>query len=273
LGAFLCSLCWFYAPSFAQAQTQNTPPNRYAPPPMFGDEGASPRAQPQRRTIILEKRARDGDHLQKPPAPPRKPALQNTASGVVRGAKTMPAVPAAPVVKEVIFAPPTDEAAETETIFERHQKAQGMKAQIRKDDRVIKPARKPNIIQASKAGFEAPLPRVLKRVYPFGVGEITLLDPQMAALKDEVVREFSKKQDWRVMIRAFASPVGEGLNSDKRIALSRAIAIRKALMEGGIDPAVIDIRAEGTPVQINPKENAPLDRIDLYIFDPAAKPD
>jgi len=274
----------------------------YIPPPMFGSEpsvtssttsNTSPASQkPRKHVIILEKQGSDITIKPPPrkPAPPQIPlktatpsdynALMPSAesapaptSGVVRGPKTMPALPAAKVTQEILY---DGDSASQETIFERHQKTLKARSDtttqngIKSSSKILKPVPKPIKSNIKKAGFvPEPRPGVLKRTLPFTQGDILLPPASLAPLVQDVQSELSGKDAWRIMIRSFASPVGEGLSSDKRIALSRAVSVRKALLDSGIDPGRIDIRAEGA--YQNPKDQ-PADRIDLYLFDPQSGP-
>ena len=80
---------------------------------------------------------------------------------------------------------------------------------------------------------------------------------QRNTLKTEVVSFLQKKTDARLQIQAFAD--GKGNDSDARqLSLSRALEIRAFLLDSGIDPSRIDVRALGS----NTTEK-PIDRVDL----------
>ena len=80
---------------------------------------------------------------------------------------------------------------------------------------------------------------------------------QRDTLKGEIVSFLNKKPDARLQIMSFAD--GNGNDSDARqLSLSRALEVRAYLLENGIDPSRIDVRALGS----NTNEK-PLDRVDL----------
>ena len=66
----------------------------------------------------------------------------------------------------------------------------------------------------------------------------------------------------RKSVRGYASGEEGGKTNAKRIALSRALAVRSYLMDKGIKPNRVDVRAYGVE-----SDRAPLDRVDL-IFAP-----
>ncbi len=63
-------------------------------------------------------------------------------------------------------------------------------------------------------------------------------------------------------IQAFAAPQDGSLSADRRIALSRALAIREYLVEQEIISPRIDVRSMGAQTDITP-----LDRVELYLIE------
>lgn len=212
----------------------------------------------------------------KPPSQPR-PASKVTSAGVVTGPVSMPSVPAQAV--EVLetatnIAPSTDD--DGLTIMERHQR------QIRSEKNDSAPAKKADLkkvtIEAAKAdpetsvapaGFEVGEAQdVMKKMLPFQPGEIDLAENDAAAIGAGIKQELQKRDHWRIQIRSYATPFGDGVSSDKRISLSRAIALRKALVDQGVRPSRIDVRAEGSASMPEGKSG---DRIDVYLYKPSDK--
>lgn len=96
--------------------------------------------------------------------------------------------------------------------------------------------------------------------YDKGVG--TVSDDVLAESMGDVLSRMKGNSDLRVQIVAFASPVDNSQSGSRRTALSRALNVRAWMMENGIDPSRMDVRALG----INP--DAPdTDRVDMVIVD------
>jgi len=64
----------------------------------------------------------------------------------------------------------------------------------------------------------------------------------------------------RLEIRAFAGGDGMTDNRARRLSLARALAVRSQLIDQGIRPNRIDVRALG-----NKTDEQPLDRVDLAL--------
>ncbi len=220
----------------------------------------------------------------KPSAPTVKapaPASKVTSEGVVTGPKTMPAVPTQTVEQQVLdlTAPipgaPTprgpEELPEGETIMERHQHQ--VQSEQKKDEQVqvdenIAAAMANNVTPAEFESDKAQ--KVLKKILPFQPGQIELTEPDLLSIGAGIMKELNKRDHWRIQIRSFASSDGKGINADKRIALSRAIALRKSLVKQGVRPSRIDVRAEGNlPAPVGESS----DRVDVYLYSPVEKPE
>jgi hypothetical protein len=229
-----------------------------------------------------------------PPAPTKAPtprgpnapmpAAKVTSKGVVTGPKTMPAVPTTAVQQVETF---DDSALANEpTIMERHLNATNKKkaeSAKKKADATLTPVVAPpskheddktsnKSLVADMPSDPAPVinfddakPQVMKKILPYQAGQIDLPKDDMNIIAQGVQQQLKSKPDWRVQIRSFATPQGESLSSDRRIALSRALSIRTALVRAGINPSVIDMRADG----IQSAESLGSDRVDLYLYNPA----
>jgi outer membrane protein OmpA-like peptidoglycan-associated protein len=192
-----------------------------------------------------------------------EPVKRDPHESAIQGPKTMPALPTQSVDQQQTFEA-KDAPKEETTILERHQ--QEALKEKREEIKPVVPAPKANVAPASfdKSGQEA-----LKKTIPFQQGQIGLSSDQIDPLAAAVVKQLDarEREEWRVQIRAYATPYGTGVSSDRRIALSRALSLRSALIAQGVPAARIDVLAEGLQSD-NPKQP---DRIDLYMYGPEAK--
>ncbi len=212
--------------------------------------------------------------VQEAPSEPEKqpipPAPQKT-EGVVRGPKTMPAVPAGSVDKEVTFEE-TPEQKNEPTLLERHlQEKQDEKIPSTPSEPAIEDGKKgksvplPPPTPSSKLTFDSKKAGVLKKILPFEAGQKELPPEDLKIIAEGVAAELNSKKDWRVQIRSFATPQDQGPSGDRRAALARALSLRSSLLSQGIAPDRIDLRAVG----LDENNQGPADRIDLYLFGPA----
>lgn len=196
-----------------------------------------------------------------PPIEPSKttPVPRDPNESAIKGPKTMPALPAQNVDTQVTFEDKQPPATNGQTIMERHLD------EVKTHEQAVPPAPKPNV---APAAFDPGNKGALKKSIPFQPGQIGLstadIDPIVAGVNKELDGE--DKKEWRVQIRAYATPYGTGVSSDRRIALSRALSLRTAMIAQGISASRIDVLAEGQQ-DGNAK---PGDRIDLYLYGPAA---
>jgi hypothetical protein len=206
-----------------------------------------------------------GDTKAPPPpssakAPAVEPVKRDPHVSAIQGPKTMPALPAGNVEQQVTF----EAAPETpETIMERHRKEAQAKRAGEPTLTPIVPAPNPNV---QPAEFDRGGQDVLKKIIPFQPGQISLpsaaADPIVAGVVKELDR--AEMKDWRVQIKAYATPHGTGLSSDRRIALSRALSLRSTMITQGVPAGKIDVLAEG----LQSEGASPPDRIDLYLYGP-----
>lgn len=194
-------------------------------------------------------------------APVMIPAIRDPKESAIKGPVEMPAIPAQSVDTKVLF-DDKKAAAPEPTILERQQEAvKNEKALV-----PIVPRPKDGVAPAT---FEAgDKQNVLKKSIPFNPGQIALGDADIDPIAAGVVKEMDKEdnKDWRVRISAFATPYGNGLSSDRRIALSRALSLRTSLITQGVAASKIDVLAEGLQ-----SDGKPGDRIDLYLYGPEGK--
>lgn len=78
---------------------------------------------------------------------------------------------------------------------------------------------------------------------------------------DAIVMQLTENQSLRLQLRAYATGEDGGKTSARRISLARALAVRSYLMDNGIGPTRVDVRALG--METNQK---PLDRVELVFI-------
>lgn len=210
--------------------------------------------------VVPEKKEKPVE--EKAPAPaPAEPVKRDPKESAIQGPKTMPSLPTQSVDQQKTFEG-SDGAVEKETMLERHQNEV---AEQKKEE--LKPVAPPPKANVKPASFDKNEQGALKKIIPFQPGQIGLpsaeIDPIAVGVNNELDQD--DKEEWRVQIRSYATPYGTGVSSDKRIALSRALSLRTALIAQGVPAARIDVLAEGQ----SPGSGKQGDRIDLYLYGPA----
>lgn len=89
-------------------------------------------------------------------------------------------------------------------------------------------------------------------------GNASEIAPGQAQKLEAAARQLAEMTDTRLQVRAYATGEDGNAGSARRISLSRALAVRGWLMEHGIKPNRVDVRALGAQA-----DRAPLDRVDL----------
>lgn len=84
------------------------------------------------------------------------------------------------------------------------------------------------------------------------------LNPDTQKKLDDVIKQMISSTAGRLQVRAFATGEDGTASSARRVSLSRALSVRSYLMDHGIKPNRVDVRAMGTET-----DRSPLDRIDL----------
>lgn len=189
--------------------------------------------------------------------PDAQPAQKVTSKGVVTGPKTMPSVGVGGVEKLETFTP---EPASEKTLLEQHSERQQQLDAPPPEKEAVKE------LPALPAGF-TPVAQIeavdasnSKMSLSFASGQAELNDEQRLTVLHNLVPILSGDAGQRLMIQSYATPDGKGQSSDRRIALSRALAIRAALLEQGIEARRIDVRALGAV-----EGQSPADRTDLIL--------
>jgi outer membrane protein OmpA-like peptidoglycan-associated protein len=98
---------------------------------------------------------------------------------------------------------------------------------------------------------------------PF-LDETTDLNEDLASdIKNRIIPMLNENISWRIQIQAFASESLDKSINARRLSLSRALKVREFLLENGIKPVRIDVRALGTQT-----DQLPIDRVDLLLINP-----
>jgi len=275
------SLCFLPSFSFAQERAED-----YVPPPLFEAPSYSPkpkkRASP--RKTSEEPRTAVSKVAPKPQEKPEpKPTFkvrdlskqQNSRTvnkkkvapppnyrGVVKGPKTMPSAPAKSVESEVLFEAP--KGNNTPLLYQQP------KAQPKIVTKApVKPSTKPVAEEPTSVAekihplpaFKTPEDGVLQSTLYFVSITEELSDTNQKTIKHLIVPELNKNNKKRLLIQAYASSQDNVLNGDRRISLSRALNIRRFLVENGINPSRLDVRALGANT-----DTQPVDRVELLII-------
>jgi outer membrane protein OmpA-like peptidoglycan-associated protein len=89
-------------------------------------------------------------------------------------------------------------------------------------------------------------------------GTASDVTPELAQKLNAVVAQMKESEDLRLQVRAFAGGEDGNTSSARRISLARALSVRGWLMDHGIQPNRVDVRALGAG-----SDRSPLDRVDL----------
>lgn len=189
------------------------------------------------------------------PSPLKKTVKKVTSEGVVKGPKTMPANKKKQVETEVIFK--SDKPPAPTNILERVKSPEPVPQ--------VPPLKTKEDIARMKERL--PLPTFVG--LPDGSKKLAMLyletqsdikETQINTLEQLIVPSLEGNKSARLIIEAYASSQDDGLNSARRLALSRALAIRSYLLSRKIEASRIDVRALGSESNIQP-----LDRVELII--------
>lgn len=94
-------------------------------------------------------------------------------------------------------------------------------------------------------------------------GDSDLSKDQKIQIDQNVITELSSNASSKIMVRSYAARTDGLESSARRISLSRALAVRSYLLEKGISPTRIDVRALGENTA-----DQPVDRIDISFIAP-----
>lgn len=182
------------------------------------------------------------------------PSAESETPMMKSGKPAMPAVKAASVDAEVVF---EDRKITPERPVSEH--VEGAKEKNQSDPAVTAVAVETETVTLEDGAMRVTLPFQKN---------VTELDAGLkAALDRDIVLILEKNETWRAQIQSFATPVDDGLSSDRRAALSRALSVRAYLLEKGVASTRVDVRALGA----KPESDQGLpDRTDIYLLKPGA---
>ncbi len=188
-----------------------------------------------------------------PPAPTNaevveQPERPEKPQGVVKGPKTMPAAPATDVTAEITE--DKESPVEDGALMERHNVEQ-QKQQTEED---IKDVPLPGSFKA------VPDQEMTQRLMVFEKGKTELSAEEISFLQKELAAFLKANPGVQLDIVGFASADPFEPSGDKRVALSRVMAIRSILMNEGVSPEQLNLRAMGAKT-----DKTPVDRVDLYL--------
>ncbi len=115
------------------------------------------------------------------------------------------------------------------------------------------------VVAAVPAESEEPAGETLQLL--FQPGEEALSDSDRSALS-ALADDLASDENQRIQLRAYASAQDGTSSMARRLALSRALEVRKFLIDNGVRSTRIDVRALGDNA-----ESGPLDRIDIVLVE------
>lgn len=261
----------------------NTLAQQYKPPPLFETPTYSPAPKTAPTNKGEQPRTASSKTAPKPKEKPDpKPAFkvrdlskqQNSRTlnkkkvapppnyrGVVKGPKTMPSAPANSVESEVLFEAP--EGQNIPLLYQQPKTQPKITPKTRAKPST-KPVTEPKTVAEkipSLPAFKTPKDGVLQSTLYFVSVTEELSDTNQKTIKHLIIPELRKNDKKRLLIEAYASSQNNVLNGDRRISLSRALNIRRFLIENGIDSSRLDVRAFGANT-----DTQPIDRVELLII-------
>lgn len=204
-------------------------------------------------------------------APTQAPEAVTTAApkeekpyvSAITGPKTMPSLPVHSVDGQVTFE--GEQKPSEPTILERLNQKEATPVKTAAEEKTLKPILPPSPKEGvAPAAFETGPQDVLKKSIVLQPGQISMVPEDSDPIVAGVIKELEGNASWRVQVKAYATPFGTGLSSDRRIALGRALSLRTAMIEQGVTPNRIDIMAEGMQTD----DSKPGDRVDIYLYGP-----
>ena len=179
-----------------------------------------------------------------------------TSQGIVKGPKTMPAYKKQGVESEVLYAPETNKPA---NLIDRVQEKLFKK-------KVVTEEQKSKKIQPS-ANFSLPQFNVMAdgakklNIIFDNKDKNSLNNDQKYTVQEMILPLLKENSAMRLRLESYASPNDKSLSADKRLSLSRVMAMRQYFIDNEINPSRLDIRSLGASSQ-----SPPYDRIDIYIL-------
>ncbi|MEQ9349055.1 MAG: OmpA family protein, partial [Alphaproteobacteria bacterium] len=110
------------------------------------------------------------------------------------------------------------------------------------------------------ASQTAALPPSARQERLLFAAETAALPEGVEPLLDAIISRMAADETLRLQILAYAAGTAETSSQARRLSLSRALAVRKYLIDNGIGGTRMDVRALG-----NRAEDGPADRVDLML--------
>lgn len=202
----------------------------------------------------------------RPAEPPRAAPAPVSAAAQTPVAKPAPAAPVpvsapAPKIAPKISAPPAQRLPEPEyapRIIEDTNIIDDDDAGLTVEEAATAPPadEEETVLEEAVSVALPVVPSLSDLTLPFDGSESTLNAQQQQKL-DAIAAEMETGGN-RLQVRAYATGEDGTTSSARRIALSRALAVRSYLMDKGIKPARVDVRALGADT-----DKSPVDRVDL----------
>lgn len=279
------------APDIAAALSPAVPPPAKMPP------AAPSHTKTSSASVIAAKSPRVA---MKPVKSGLKPKQKNVVTKVIAPAQvklsksqTMPAVPSVPVSTAAL---PDDKLARNLETPDRHKLAQDIEIKSAKTQKPVaaraasKPVEAPkvnsDIVHTPAENVNAPSAQAAniapdsKRpprpppsnpkemnffTAPFTAGGDTLDAKVTAVLQAQVLPLLKDHPSWKLQIQSFASPTNNEPISARKVSLARALAVRSWLLDKGVEPRRMEVRALGLET-----DRDPIDRVDMVLIDPEA---
>lgn len=201
--------------------------------------------------------------------PKNKPATVTSATAGnyrPKAPKTMPAVPSVAVEKAALpELPPTKDSKTTvsqPTIGERMMDA-ALEKRIESDTDKIKETLNKTPVKKMTEAQPKTKPQGQNGSLVFSAGADTLSNDLKAQIRKSTLPQITKEKTSRIQVLSFAASPDGSEGSARRVALARALAVRDYLLEQGIAPSRIDVRALAS----QKGEPAP-DRVDIVLLKP-----
>lgn len=196
------------------------------------------------------------------PVPPSSPARKRLLKPSMPVAPAKPAAtPVVPSVSEEARKLPEPEytpriTEEPEQKTEEKPKKKIAVQELTKEESVAPPP-SPPVAEKETAPQAAAVPSLGDLTLEF-TGNSSDIGETLTGKLDNVAAQLAAQGSGRLQVRAYAAGEDGTTSSARRIALSRALAVRSYLMDKGIKASRVDVRALGSDT-----DRSPVDRVDL----------
>lgn len=193
-----------------------------------------------------------------PPPPPFKEEIivppKVTSEGIVKGPKIMPSNKKQSVdTMETFKNKGTDPSEMMKRVQEEKTISKPKKIKTDKEIEIIK-----DKIPLPELNIQKDGSRKISMLYLEEQADIK--DAQINILEQVIIPELKQNNEVRLIIQAYASSPDDSLNSDRRLALTRALAVRDYILSQEIASNRMDVRALGSQTNVQP-----INRVELYL--------